>query len=248
MVRDRSSTHRTEGFSTPAGVRPMARFFWVLVIAAGLLVTSSASAQGGKGKGKGKNRDGFPGRQFDQQGDQQGFGRNRGDQGTDQPGFGRFRGGDQSDSSGDPSGFGRGRGGPEGRMTMTFGGNTEQMFDGMSGGKNVLNRNDLDPGRQRFFDMLARAGNVSGDTMTRQQFTAAFDQMRGGGGAMQFNMRGDGGGRGRGPGGRSDPDQVNSRAESMFNRFDTDQDGLLQYSEMSDRLRENWKQYDSNND
>ena len=132
-------------------------------------------------------------------------------------------------------------------MTMTMmGGGTDQMFDGMSGGKNTLNRNELDPNRQRFFDMLAKAGNVSGDTMTRQQFTAAFDQMRsggiGGGGPMTFDMRG--GGRGRGPGGPSDPDQISAR----FDRMDADHDGLIQYEEMSGRLRENWKQYDTNND
>jgi EF-hand domain pair/EF hand len=221
----------------------MSRFLWVLVIGAALLVTSSASAQRGGGKGKNKNRDFFPG-----QGDPQGLGRNRGgDPAGDQPSYGRFRGGDSNDPGGDPSSFGRGRGGPEGRMTMTFGGDPSQIFDGMSGGKNVLSRNDLDPGRQRFFDMLARAGNVSGDTMSRQQFSTAFDQMRSGaGGSTMFNMRGDGGGRG--PGGRSDPDQVNLRAENTFRRMDTDQDGLLQFEEMSDRLRENWKHYDSNND
>jgi len=99
-----------------------------------------------------------------------------------------------------------------------------------------------------FFDMVAKAGNVSGSTMTRQQFTVAFDQMRanaasGGGGPMMFNMRSDGGGRG-GPG----ADRINSRADDMFNRLDADHDGLLQFEEMSERLRENWREYDSNKD
>ena len=211
----------------------MARFMWVLVIGAALVVTSSASAQrGGGGKGKGKNRDFFPG------------------QGGDQQGYGRNRGGDQSDPGGDPSGFGRGRGGPDGgRMTMTMMGGADQIFDSMAKGRNTISRSDLDARGQGFFDILARSGNVSGDTMSRQQFTAAFDQIRSGaGGTMMFNMRGgDGGGRG-GPSGRFDPDQINSRAENMFRRMDTDQDGLLQPEEMSPNLRENRKQYDTNND
>jgi Ca2+-binding EF-hand superfamily protein len=201
----------------------MARFLWVLVIGTALLITSSASAQrGGGGKGKGKNRDGGAGRNFDQGGDQQGMG--------------RFRGGDPSNSTGDPSAFGRGRGGPGGGMTMMMGG-SDEIFDSMAKGRNSISRSELDARGQGFFDILARSGNLSGDTMTRQQFTAAFDQMRSGAG----------GGRG-GPGGRSNPDQINSRAESTFRRMDQDQDGLLQFEEMSDRLRENWKQYDSNND
>jgi hypothetical protein len=240
----------------------MARFLWVLVIGAALLVTSSATAQRG-GKGKGKNREGFPGQGGEQQqgfgrnrsGDQsdqpQGFGRNRfGDQGGDQQqGFGRGRFGDQTNPSGDGSGFGRRGGGPEGRTTMT-GGSGEQIFDRFANGQNTLNRNDLDQPRQAFFDMVAKAGNVSGTSMTRQQFTAAFDQMRAnagsGGGPMMFNMRGESAGGRGGPGGS---DRINSRADDMFNRMDADQDGLLQFQEMSsDRLRENWKQHDSNND
>src|SRR5262245_47512396 len=194
----------------------MARFLWVLVIGAALLVTSSAFAQRGPGgKGKGKNRD----RSYDQGGDQQqDFGRSRfGDQGGDQQkGFGRGRFGEQ----GDPSGSGNSRrGGQEGRTMTMMGGGGDQIFDSLSGGKGILNRNDLDPGRQRFFDTVAKAGNVSGDTMSRQQFSTAFDQMRAnvgsGGGPMMFNIRSEGGGRGGPFGG----DRA-SRADDMFNRLD----------------------------
>jgi Ca2+-binding EF-hand superfamily protein len=209
----------------------MARLLWVLAIGTTLLFTSSASAQrGGGGKGKNKNRgDGF------------GPGMGRTDQGGDQSGFGRNRFGDQGDPSSDQGGR---RGGQDGRITMTMGGDPGQMFDRMSGGRPTLNRSDLDPGRQAFFDILAKAGGVSGDTMTRQQFSAAFSRMNGGGGGpMVFSMRGDGGGGRGGFGG-----DINSRAENAFRRMDTDQDGLLQFEEMSDRLRENWKEYDLNKD
>ena len=58
---------------------------------------------------------------------------------------------------------------------MTMMGVADQIFDSMAKGRNSISRSELDPRGQGFYDILARSGNVSGDTMTRQHIDYDFE-------------------------------------------------------------------------
>src|SRR5436305_659424 len=150
---------------TRSGVRPMSRFFWVAALVAVLVFTTSASAQrgGGRGQGKGgggKNRD----RTGDVGGDQGGGFRNQNQKGGDQGNQYRIQLGN-GDQGGGPGGFG-GRG--------MRGGDPNQFFDMLAKGKDVINRDELDPMQQRMFDGIAQRNGLTGNSITRQQFSAAM--------------------------------------------------------------------------
>ncbi len=108
------------------------------------------------------------------------------------------------------------------------------IFDRFSGGKDVIVRSELDPGRQRFFDMMASRTGIKGDRITREQFVSAVEQRMSQGGF----------GRSRGSG----SDNARQIAESSFRRRDTNRDGVLTSDEMSDTLRKERERWDQNRD
>jgi Ca2+-binding EF-hand superfamily protein len=150
--------------------------------------------------------------------------------------------------------MGQGRGGPggggfgggmPGGMRMT-GGDPNQMFNMLSQGKEVINRNDLPAWQQQMFDRFAPQMGITNGQITRSQFQQAAETMRsrmqGGGGPG-----GPGGGFG-GQGGGMSPEQMDRFSEERFRRADTNGDGLLQVNEMSERLRPVWEKFDTNRD
>jgi hypothetical protein len=113
-----------------------------------------------------------------------------------------------------------------------------QLFDRMSGGKDVVNRDALDPGMQRLFDRFARRMGLTGTTMTRRQFQAYLQQRA----AARDNGTPDVA-RGNGPRGGTD-----GLAESWFRRLDQNGDGLLNNDEMPQSLRIERDKWDANRD
>jgi hypothetical protein len=112
-----------------------------------------------------------------------------------------------------------------------------QLFDRMSGGKDVVNRATLDPNLQRMFDRFARRMGVTGETMTRQQFQAYVQQRAA---ARDSGTSGPAGGGPRGG--------VDAMAEAMFRRLDQNGDGLLNNDEMPQSLRVEREKWDANKD
>jgi len=159
-------------------------------------------------------------------------------QGPDRPGGGGGFGG---------GGGGFGGGGFGGRRGDGFGGNRGdpgQMFDRLSQGKDVITRDSLDnPWMQGMFDRLAEAAGITNGRMTRDQFIKASEQVR-----QNFG----GGFGGRGPGGPNANQQsqdrgnnIDARAEQVFNNLDANKDGVLNYDEMPEELRAEREKWDT---
>ncbi len=152
-----------------------------------------------------------------------------------------------------------------------------QMFDRFANGKAVWTQADANnnPFGQRMFERMAQALNITNGQITREQFTTYMQQQANNwGGGMGGGRRG--GGR-QGPGGgppggsapnggtapgtgvspspndagnapgnfRNGPDQW---AERMFQRYDTNGDGLLNKDEMPEALRAELDKWDTNKD
>jgi Ca2+-binding EF-hand superfamily protein len=141
-------------------------------------------------------------------------------------------------------GFGRGgRGGGGGMRNM----DPNELFNRFSNGKDVINRAELAPQQQFFFDRIAQRAGITGGTITREQFVNAMNQRRGGGGPGGAPAAGGGGGQGQGGGG-GNADQLNTWAEGMFRRLDQNGDGLLNNDEMPEELRNERDKWDTNKD
>jgi Ca2+-binding EF-hand superfamily protein len=160
----------------------------------------------------------------------------------------------------DGGGF-RQRGGGRGG----FGRDPGQMFDRFANGKDVWTRADTNPWTQGMFDQIIQSLNISNGQITREQFTTYMQQQGNNWGGMgagrRGNWQGGGGPPGRGgspgnapsPGGGGNgpgnsgnaPDQW---AERMFQRYDTNGDGLLNKDEMPEALRAEVDKWDTNKD
>jgi hypothetical protein len=158
-------------------------------------------------------------------------------------GGGRGRGGENRGGGFDPSrmmmqfgGGGSSGGGSGGMGRMMMGGDPMQLFNMISQGKDVINRNDLPEWQQRMFDRMAPQLGITNGQLTRQQFQQAAEQMR-------SRMQGGGGGMG-GMG----AEQMDRFSDDRFRRSDSNGDGLMTINEMSERLRPIWQQFDSNKD
>jgi hypothetical protein len=57
------------------------------------------------------------------------------------------------------------------------GGDPNQFFDMLSGGKDVIKRDDLQPAMQRLFDRIAQSEGITNGQMTRDQFKEAMKTM-----------------------------------------------------------------------
>lgn len=138
-----------------------------------------------------------------------------------------------------------GEGGGERRTR--FGGDPAQMFDRLSGGKDVITRDSLDDRAKFMFDMFAKQMGVTNGQITRSQFTQGADQMRSmmGGGMGGFGGRGPGAGGG---GSTMTPQQQDEFAAERFRRSDRNSDGFIDQGEMNERLKPNFQQYDANKD
>lgn len=146
-----------------------------------------------------------------------------------------------------------------------------QMFNGFTNGKDIWTQadanNSTNPFAARMFERIAQSTNVTNGQITREQFTTYMQQQAnqwgGGGGGRRGNRQGIGGGP---PGGSSTPggatpspgapgngsgNQQNGPdqwAERMFQRLDTNGDGLLNNDEMPESLRAEREKWDTNKD
>src|SRR5262249_41428412 len=156
---------------------------------------------------------------------------------------------------GGPPGTGRGgfSGQGSGGSGMGSGGfNLEFLFDRYAQGKDVIRRADLDERGQRFFDRFAPMAGVSNGEMTREQFRQGMAK------GMQMFQSGQlpgamtSGPPAAGPGGLGGPglDQQDRdrRIEQRFQQMDLNQNGVLEFDEMSDNLKAERDKYDLNHD
>ena len=136
-------------------------------------------------------------------------------------------------------------------------------------GKGYIDRNDItDPMQKMMFERFASQMGLSGDRITKDDFSKGFEKMMaarmngggrgmggpggsmgsmGGGGAPGGGTGGSGGGFG-GPGGGRGGFDMDRFAEEEFKRVDRDNDGKLNYEEMPENLRTVRDKYDTNKD
>jgi Ca2+-binding EF-hand superfamily protein len=158
-----------------------------------------------------------------------------------------------------PGGAGNAGGSPDSRGGFPGGGrlgggDPNQFFNQMSGGKDVWSRADTPPFMQRMFDRIAGQVGATNGQITRQQYLAYQQQRAAGGGggrgsgnppADAGNSRGPGQGFGGGGGFRGRRGNPDSTAEGMFQRLDINGDGYLNYDEMPEDLRIERQKWDT---
>jgi Ca2+-binding EF-hand superfamily protein len=141
---------------------------------------------------------------------------------------------------------GDGGGGPPGGGGRRFGGDPNQFFDRLSGGKDVIRRSELpDPRMQMMFDRWAERLGITNGEITRDQFTTMMQNFRGMRGGRNGANPGGGGppGGGTAPGGEGD--RTAGWAEAMFRQLDQNGDGVLNYDEMPEALRAERDKWDT---
>jgi hypothetical protein len=113
---------------------------------------------------------------------------------------------------------------------MMGGGDPGQLFYTFSQGREVLRREDLPPQMQPMFDRAAQQMNISNGQLTKQQ----FDTLMQGVSAMRSSMQ--------------SPEGQARFGEDFFRRQDRNGDGLLNFDEMSDALKDERDKWDTNRD
>jgi Ca2+-binding EF-hand superfamily protein len=114
--------------------------------------------------------------------------------------------------------------------TAPGGGDPNQMFDQFSKGSPVVRREDLPPPLQFVFDRSAAQMGITNGQMTREQFTGMMQAMM----AMRQSMQ--------------SPEGQSRFGEDFFRRQDRNGDGLLNFDEMSDALKDERDKWDMNRD
>jgi len=131
-----------------------------------------------------------------------------------------------------------------------------QMFNSFTNGKDVWTQADANnnPWQQPIFARITQAMKITNGQITREQYTTYTEQQRSnwGGGGMGGGRRGNRPGPGGGPGGGNGPGNFGNGtdqwAERMFQRFDTNGDGLLNKDEMPEALKAELDKWDTNKD
>jgi Ca2+-binding EF-hand superfamily protein len=208
-----------------------------LILTAGFLLIPTltwSQGPGGRpdrgfgGQGGGGDRGGYGGGYGGDRGGPQSAGQpNRGQTQTP-PGGGQWGGG-QWNGGGD----GGDNGGGGTRPSMR--GDPDQIFNMVSKGQDVIHVDQLDPFSKSMFDRFASRFGLSGNEITREQFKGAMTKVREAMGNGQFGPQGGQGGM--------DPDR---RAEAIFQRLDKNQNGVLEFDEMSETLQNEREKYDTN--
>ena len=133
------------------------------------------------------------------------------------------------------------------------------LFNMLGKGKDSVSRDELDDRSQKMFDRFAPMMGITGNTISREQFTQGFakvsEMAKSGqlpgipGGAALPGGPALPGGMGRGPGG-DDQARIDRIAQDAFNRYDKNQDGLIQIDELPEdhALRNEREKYDTNSD
>lgn len=135
-------------------------------------------------------------------------------------------------------------------------GDPSKLFDMMSGGKDVVSRDSLpNPLFAGMFDRFAQQMGVTNGQITREQFNQYMEQKAAGGSgqAAPTGQPAPGGppsfsGKGGERGGGDQAEMMDRWADSMFRRYDSNGDGLLNYDEMPENLRIERDKFDENKD
>src|SRR5262245_53454686 len=158
------------------------------------------------------------------------------------PGPGGFGGGTAGPGGGGPGGPGGFGGGGRSMMTQM---DPDMAFNFLSGGKDVIQVDQLDPRMKGMIDRFGSLVGLSGNQISRDQFKQAMTKVREMAASGQFpsgmSFRGPGGG----PGGSPDSDR---RLEETFKRMDQNENGVLEFNEMSETLQSERDKYDTNHD
>jgi Ca2+-binding EF-hand superfamily protein len=119
------------------------------------------------------------------------------------------------------------------------------MFNMISGGKDVIQVDQLDPRSKGMIDRFGSMVGLSGNQISRDQFKQAMTKVKEMAASGQLpsgmSFRGPGGGSGASPDG-------DRRLDEAFKRMDQNEDGVLQYNEMSETLQAERDKYDTNHD
>jgi Ca2+-binding EF-hand superfamily protein len=157
----------------------------------------------------------------------------------------------------------RGAGGPGGGRMGGMGSiDPDTSFNWFSGGKDVIIVDQISPQLRGIFDRVAPMLGLTGNEISREQFRGAAakaKEMMASGQLNGMSFRSASPGAPGGPGGGfSMPGTMNlggggvsetdRRTEDAFRRMDRDEDGNLQYDEMSETLQNDREKYDLNHD
>src|SRR5262245_11650784 len=205
-----------------------------LLLTAGfiLMPTMLWSQLPGQGGGFGGRDGGFGGR----------------DGGSGGPGGFRDRGGPGGPGGPAMGGAGMNWGGGGGRSRMF--GDPEQLFAQYSKDGQTIRKEDLPQQMQMGIDMLGPQLGLTGNQWSREDLQKATERIRGmmGQAGMTFGRpggTGPGGPGGPGMGGPSEGDR-DRRLDEAFKRMDRNEDGVLQFNEMSETLQAEREKYDTN--
>ncbi len=140
-------------------------------------------------------------------------------------------------------GFGQPGGGAGGGLSRM---DPDMMFNMLSGGKDVINLDQLDPRMKGMMDRFGPMLGLSGNQISRDQFRQSMGRVREMAASGQLPMMGQAGGQPGAfsgmPGGQEGADR---RFEDMFKQYDKNQNGVLEFDEMSETLRAERDNYDT---
>jgi Ca2+-binding EF-hand superfamily protein len=133
-----------------------------------------------------------------------------------------------------------GKGGPGRAM------DPNKFFDSLAQGKDVWVRSEAAPHMQAMFDAIARKLGVTDGKITREQFVNNMEKMKKSSGDVPRRAMPPGASPEKAPGNAlTDPDLMDARAAESFRRLDQNGDGVLDYNEMPDELRNDREKWDA---
>ena len=127
----------------------------------------------------------------------------------------------------------------------------DQLFNMLSGGREVVERSQVDPRMQPMFDRVAERMNNTSGRITREEFTNSMRERKGSNGGAGAPPTGPSGvplappGSGQSRSAAGGPDDTTAMAESAFRRFDRNGDGYLNSDEMPEDLRAEVSKWDT---
>ncbi|MEZ6141224.1 MAG: hypothetical protein R3B84_11700 [Zavarzinella sp.] len=130
-----------------------------------------------------------------------------------------------------------------------------RIFDMVARGSDVIEVDKLDTFSKGMFDRFASRFGLTGNVITRDQFTGAMNKLQDDlkSGRIDVNtlrneMRGGMPSMGGAPAGGGGSGMSDEQIEGFFRRRDRNEDGLLQIDEMADSLRDELDRWDENDD
>src|SRR5262249_17198544 len=123
----------------------------------------------------------------------------------------------------------------------------DMAFNMLSGGKDVIVLDQLDPRMRGMVERVGPMFGFTGNQISREQFKQGMTKVKEMAASGQFPSGMSFRGLGGGPGGSADGDR-DRRVEEMFKRMDLNENGVLEFNEMSETLQAERDKYDTNHD